>query len=263
VTEIVTGKPYADAMEARLFQPLGMARTTLRPTLAMTWPFAQGHEFVAGNLKIARPAADNTANWPAGSIFSNTQDLSRFVIAFMNEGMLDGKLVLDPKLIALMSSGHTVIPGGRQSYGYGLALREDRGVRMVEHSGSRAGYGSSIRMIPSQHVAVIVQTNRTGSTLPQTEEKALELIGRLGEKATPVKPTHQPVTTAEIPKIAGKYKNGDQQIEIIARADRLYVKRGTTETELFTPGAEYSIVYGANGVAEYIHSGMRSFARAN
>lgn len=40
---MLTGEAYSDAMEARVFQPLGMRRTTLRPTMAMTWPLAQGH----------------------------------------------------------------------------------------------------------------------------------------------------------------------------------------------------------------------------
>jgi CubicO group peptidase (beta-lactamase class C family) len=270
VTEVLTGRPYADAMEARLFHPLGMTRTTLRPTMAMTWPFAQGHEMVQGELKIARPAADNAANWPAGSIFSNTQDLSRFVIAFMNEGKLDGKPVLDPKVIALMSSGHALIPGGKQSYGYGLALRNYRGVKLVEHNGSRAGYGSSIRMIPAQHVAVIVETNRTGSTLPATEEKVLELVGQLSGKDAPAERKNLPLTATEIPKIVGIYQNGDQRFEITARGEKLYLKRGNNEVEFvrhgentFSAGAEYDTVYGAGRMVEYMHSGMRSFARVH
>jgi CubicO group peptidase (beta-lactamase class C family) len=270
ITEVLTGKPYADAMEARLFRPLGMTRTTLRPTMALTWPLAQGHEMELGELTIARPAADNAANWPAGSIFSNTRDLSRFVIAFMNEGMLDGKQVLDSKVIALMSSGHALVPGGKQSYGYGLALHNYRGVKLVEHDGSRAGYGSSIRMIPAQRVAVIVQTNRTGSTLPATEEKVLELVGHLSEKDAPMERKTLPITAAEIPKIAGVYQNGDQRIEIVARGDRLYLKRGSGDVEFirrgentFTAGAEYTTIYGAGRMVEYLHSGMRSFARVN
>jgi CubicO group peptidase (beta-lactamase class C family) len=268
ITEVITGKPYADAMEARVFQPLGMDRTTLRPTMAMTWPFAQGHEFAAGQLKIARPAADNAANWPAGSIFSNTHDLSRFVIAFMNEGKLDGKQVLDPKVIALMSSPHTPIPGGQRSYGYGLELLSDRGVSFVEHNGSRAGYGSSIRMIPEQRVAVIVETNRTGSTLPATEAVALELIGHLGPRPSPPARQILPVSAAEISKIVGIYQNGGQRIEIAARDGRLFVKRGGSETEFerhsetsFRAGTEYTLVAGASGAIEYLHSGARSFAR--
>jgi CubicO group peptidase (beta-lactamase class C family) len=93
LVETLTGMDYADAMEARVFGPLGMTRTTFRATTAMTWPIAQGHE----SGKVVRPAADNAAAWPAGSIFSNASELSRFVIAFMNGGRLDGKQVLDRK----------------------------------------------------------------------------------------------------------------------------------------------------------------------
>ncbi len=49
LVEVLSGKAYADAMDARLFQPLGMQHTTLRPLLAMTWPLAQGHA-AAGRL---------------------------------------------------------------------------------------------------------------------------------------------------------------------------------------------------------------------
>lgn len=41
--EQLTGKPYADEMSERVFQPLGMARTTLRSTVAMAYPLALGH----------------------------------------------------------------------------------------------------------------------------------------------------------------------------------------------------------------------------
>ncbi len=268
LTEVITGKPYADAMEARVFQPLGMKRTTLRPTMAMTWPFAQGHEFVDNKLRISRPAADNVANWPAGSIFSNSEDLSRFVIAFMNEGRLDGKQVLDPAVIAQMSAPHTEIPGGTQSYGYGLMMTEYRGVHLLQHGGSRTGYGSDIRMIPEQRVAVIVQTNRSGATLPATAEKALELVAHLAAKPVETSTKSMPVSAAEIKRIAGLYQNGEQRIEIVAHDNGLYVKRAKKETELvrhgenhFSGGGEFTIIAGADGTIRYLYSGLRAFAR--
>jgi CubicO group peptidase (beta-lactamase class C family) len=44
VAEQIAGKPYADIMQQRVFTPLGMSRSTFRPTLAMTYPLAQGHD---------------------------------------------------------------------------------------------------------------------------------------------------------------------------------------------------------------------------
>jgi CubicO group peptidase (beta-lactamase class C family) len=271
LVEVLTGKPYADAMEERLFRPLGMTRTTLRPTMAMTFPLAQGHDVVSGQATIVRPAADNASGWPAGSIFSNTADLSRFVIAFLNDGRIDGKQVLDPQAIALLSAPHAAIPGSTVSYGYGLEIGEWRGIHIVDHAGSRAGYGSEIRMAPVERVAVIVQTNRSGATLPQTRDKAFELLVRLGPSET-AKKSALPVTDEDLKRNAGTFRNGDERIEIIARENRLYLKRGAApETPMIKYsdadyGAEratasFTMVRGTDGKTEYVHSGLRSFAR--
>src|SRR5215472_6088424 len=48
LAESVSGKPYADVIEQRLFALLAMKTSTLRPTVAMTWPLAQGHEVQQG-----------------------------------------------------------------------------------------------------------------------------------------------------------------------------------------------------------------------
>jgi CubicO group peptidase (beta-lactamase class C family) len=102
LAETVAGKPYADVIAERVFSPLGMTHSTLRPSMAMTWPLAQGHEIRDGKPAVIRPAADNASGWPAGSIFSSALELSRFVIAFMNDGRLDGRQVLPPKLIVIV-----------------------------------------------------------------------------------------------------------------------------------------------------------------
>src|SRR5688572_8004874 len=84
--EAVSGRLYADQLHEGVFAPLGMARTTLRPTVAMTYPLAQGHDIEDGKPVVVRPFANNAASWPAGSIFSNVNDLSRFVMAFVGGG---------------------------------------------------------------------------------------------------------------------------------------------------------------------------------
>lgn len=70
-----------------------MTGSTLRPLIVMTHPFARGHNLVGRghgqvrkDLSVPRPAPDITANRPAGSVFSDPDDLSRFTIAPMNRG---------------------------------------------------------------------------------------------------------------------------------------------------------------------------------
>src|SRR5215213_1062038 len=157
VVEELQGKPYADAMTELLFKPLGMDRTTLRPFMAITYPFATGHAIEAGKPSILRPMFNNVAMWPAGSVFSNAKDLSRWVIALLNEGRVDGKQLLSASLVNKMVQHHIPVPGETDSYyGYGLTVFKYNGLEFVGHGGFSRGYGSMIQMAPSKKFAVIV-----------------------------------------------------------------------------------------------------------
>jgi CubicO group peptidase (beta-lactamase class C family) len=267
LVEVLSGKPYADAMADRVFHPIGMKQTTLRPFVAMTYSLAQGHaESTERKLEVARPAADNAASWPAGSVFSCTPDLARYVIAFLNDGTLGGNRLIDPRIFALMSTPHAELPGGEGSYGYGLTIHDVRGVRVVEHNGSRMGYGSSIRMAPEQRVAVIVLANRTGASLPAASDKAMQLMLPMEPQSTPARRVIE-ATAEDLRRYPGVYRNGDGRIEVSARAGQLYVKRdGGREVVLskvsdgrFTPeGGAGSFFFVDGG---YLHTGGRSFAR--
>jgi CubicO group peptidase (beta-lactamase class C family) len=265
--ETVGGKAYADQMEESLFKPLGMRRTTFRPTLAMTYPLAQGHE--GAPPKIIRPAADNAGNWPAGSMFSSINDLSRWVIAFMNDGRLEGRQVLLPSLIATVSAPRANIPGGESKYGYGLSLRTWRGVKIVEHSGSRSGYGSFIRMAPEQKVAIIILGNRTGTSLPKTMEKAASLF--LPLSAPQARPEAIAMTEAEMRKYVGVYGEGSRRFEFMVKDGKLALKTGDTEVVLEKIGdssfrnisgpGTYVFVAGPDGSPTFLHLGGRTMKK--
>jgi CubicO group peptidase (beta-lactamase class C family) len=273
--EAVDGQPYADVLDERIFKPLGMQRTTLRPTMAMTWPLAQGHD-VSGREKpkVIRPMADNVGNWPAGSIFSSVNDLSRFVIAFMNGGQIEGKQVLSPPLIKQLSSPQADQPGSEWKYGYGLAIGKNRGVRMVEHSGGRSGYGSLIRMAPDHRFAVIILVNRSGGSLNKTAEKAMELMLPL-EARVESKPTPVPMTEAEMARYIGVYGDQPNRIEIAIKDGKLFLKAmgreaqvsklGESQFSVTLPGAsqavEFTLVPGADGKTEFLFLGGRGRSR--
>jgi CubicO group peptidase (beta-lactamase class C family) len=274
VTEQIGGKAYADQLHEALFKPLGMQRTTLRPTMAMTWPLAQGHE--GAQPKVIRPAADNAGNWPAGSIFSSVSDLSRWVIVLLNEGRLDGQQVLAPGLLTQLAVPHAPVPGTLSHYGYGLMNVQERGVRLFQHNGSRSGYGSAIIMAPEQRTALIILANRTGGSLPKTTTKALELLLPLAAKSEP-KPPAQPMTAAEIDRCIGTFSQGSQRVELLKRDGKLWLKQGAQTLPVsqasenrFTagepgkpPATSFALVLDLSGKAEFFHAGLRSMRRIN
>jgi hypothetical protein len=164
-----------------------------------------------------------------------------------------------------MSTPHAQPPGSDGAYGYGLTIHEVRGVHVVDHGGSRMGYGSMIVMAPEQRVGVIVLANRSGASLPATVEKALELMLPLKPKAAAARRQLDP-SAEDLRRFAGIYRNGDSRVEVTAREDRLYVKRGGGEVALTKVGDGRFTQEGGAGSfvfveGEYVHTGGRSFAR--
>jgi CubicO group peptidase (beta-lactamase class C family) len=258
-------------MDELIFQPAGMTRTTLRPSVAITYPLAMGHSVTGKSPPaIIRPAYNNVAQWPAGSIYSSVPDLTRFVIALLNGGKVEGKQALMPDVAEKLPGAYTFMPGEPNiHYGYGVLNFDFRGVRLVMHGGFSRGYGSMIQMAIDKRVAVIVVTNKSGETLPRTRAKALEMFLTLSP-ATPEEPkTKQSMTAADVANFAGKYVNGPQTWEIISKEGNVFLKQSGKEIELmktgplrlsFGPELRNDLAFLANqqGEIEYVFDGLYS-----
>jgi CubicO group peptidase (beta-lactamase class C family) len=277
VVESVSKKAFADQLSDSIFKPLGMNRTTFRPTVAMTYPLAQGHNSSGKSAPtVARPFADNAASWPAGSMFTNVLDLSRFVIAFLNGGRLDGKQVISPAVLTKLSTPQVSIPSDPAAkYAYGLMVSNYRGVRIVEHGGSRSGYGSVIKMSPEHRFAVIVLGNRSGVALNKTAEKAMELMLPLRPKDPPPSKQEAQMSASEMADYVGRYGQREVSFEILVRNGQLVLKQGSNESVISKVGANrftavqpgssnsqnFVLLPGPDGKIEYLHAGLRAAKR--
>lgn len=277
VLEETGRKPFADQLDERLFKPLGMSSTTFRPTVAMTYPFSQGHH-ARGQSKpfVVRPFPNNTADLPAGFMFSSVTDLARFAVAFMNDGKIDGKQILRPEVIRKISTPYTDIPGFSVKYGYGIRVEDYRGVKIVEHGGAIAGFGAQLRMIPEHRFAIIVLANRSGARLEKTVEKAMEMMLPLKAKIAITPKTALPMSEAEMTTYTGKYvHSAGRTIELVAGNGNLYWKRGEQLLPLNKVGdfrflipspdpnelEEFVLVTGANNKVEFLHMDGRAYRK--
>lgn len=263
VAESAGGKRYADLVAERVLRPCGMTRSTFRPTEAMTWPLAVGHELKNGNQPyVIRPLADNAGGWPAGQLFTTAPEYARFCIAFMDGGKLDGRQVLSPFVIEKLSTPHVAISGREGHYGYGLQVRDEGGLRWLSHGGSRAGYGSTVKMCPEKKFAVIVLGNETGAGLPRVADKAAELV--LGVAAAP-RESSQPMALGaeEMQRLAGTYSNGMASLTLRVRNGKLVGTQGGEFTKVGegryrraamgnSPENEYIFSAGLDGTGAYL-----------
>jgi CubicO group peptidase (beta-lactamase class C family) len=270
VAEQVGGKPFADQVATTIFAPLGMTRSTFRPTIAMTYPLAQGHDVVNGKPAVIRPSANNAASWPAGSIFTNVLDVSRWITAFVSGGLVDGEQVLPAGVFSTLASPHAAIPGSSNRYGYGVNVGEWRGLQSVSHGGSRSGYGSFIRMVPARRCGVVVLANRTGVSLTRTADAAIEAALKLPPAPAAPGPTGVPMSAADLTRFVGTYSQGSRQITIVSKDGKLLLQQGAREVAMvkfgdleFAAGTRYVFVADASGAITFLHSGGRSWRKIN
>ena len=279
VLQEIGGKPYAEQMNERLFKPLKMTRTTFRPTMAMTYPMAVGHRAQRGaKPTVVRPMADDSRLWPAGNLFTNIHEFSRFVIAFLNDGKIEGSQVVQPSIIAQMSTPRAEVPAfvDATQYGYCLFMNAYRGVNRVWHEGSMPGFFASLMMVPKHRFAVMMLTNKEGTGLNKTQEKAMELLLPLTAKEEAKRQTSQSMSGAEMSKYAGTYSNPKRwEIEIVVKEGKPFIREfglelpltkiGEQRFSFVLPGrsqpTEVVIRLGADGNPATLHQYVWAFKR--
>ena len=277
VLEAASGQPFAELFAERILKPLGMTRSTFRPTMAMTYPFSQGHTVAAdGKPVVVRPYDDTTNRWASGFLFSNANELARFAIAFLNGGRLEGRQALKPGAMAKISTPHAdPVLGPGTAYGYGLVIERRRGVRILRHPGSRRGFAARLAMAPEHRFGVIVLVNRSGATLERTIERAMEMFLPLEPKPSP--PPEQPLSAADIAGITGAYEKPEihatsaDRIVITLEDGKLVARSGTARWGLVkigpsryygaasppAPPAEFVLRKGPDG-GSYLYWGMEA-----
>lgn len=270
LSESVYGKPYADVLAETIFRPLGMNRSTIRPTEAMTYPLALGHAVQNGAAQVIRPIDNNSAKYPGGSMFSSANELSRWAIAMLNGGKIDGKQIIAPFVVENLMKPQFYLPGEDKAfYGYGLLGFTDQGVKTVSHGGASRGYGSTIFLAPEQKIAIIVLANVSGQTLAKSRRKAMEMLLPL-KPQTDQTTAETNVNAEELNRYAGKYEQSPQTWEFFVRDGKLFVKQNGKDYEMKKTGkntfgfdqGEFLFVPNEKGEFEHIFMGLYAARRS-
>ena len=130
IIEVVTGMPYAQFMEERLFKPLGMKDTTFWPDSKQVRRLAKSYKPNAAKdgleettiTQLRYPLTDRTREpMPAGGLFSTAADVARFCQMMLNRGELGGRRYLSENAVAQMTTRQTP-DTVKEKYGLGLSI---------------------------------------------------------------------------------------------------------------------------------------------
>ena len=151
----VTGKPYAEFLDERIFKPLGMTSTRLISDRDIILNRAAGYEIHDGQLKNQEwvsPTFNSTAD---GALYFNVLDLAKW-----DEALYGTRLLKQTSLDRIW----TVYPlndGKPNPSGYGFAWDIDlqNGHKRIHHGGAWQGFTCNISRYPDDNLAVVVLTN--------------------------------------------------------------------------------------------------------
>ena len=130
IIEVVTGMTYEQFMEKRLFEPLGMNDTVIRPSREQLRRLAKGYKPNAAKdgleettiSQLTYPLDLPTRQpMPAGGYFSTADDIGRFCRMLLNDGMWEGKRLLSVEAVRELSKRQTP-ETLKESYGLGCAV---------------------------------------------------------------------------------------------------------------------------------------------
>lgn len=179
--DLELGAAYDRVMATRVFEPLGMTRTTFDFAQATRGNVALPYAFgVDGRIALVAMAqnAPIRAVRPAGGAWSNVNDMLRYVRMELAGGLLpDGTRYISRE--ALEARRKEQVRTGKDSwYGMGLDVDASSGTPMVFHGGRLRGYRTNMAWFPEHGAGVVVLTNAdSGNVLMDAvPRKLLELL---------------------------------------------------------------------------------------
>jgi len=176
IVKRVSGKTLADFAAERIFKPLGMTHTRFNDDHMSIIPNrATGYApRDSGGWATAMSNFEQTGD---GAVQTSIEDMQRW-----DENFYTGR-VGGAETLAAMQKQATLNNGKPQTYALGLMVDNYRGLRVVSHGGSWAGYRAELLRFPDQHLSVACLCNLARTNPSQLSRRVAEIY--LGDRMTP------------------------------------------------------------------------------
>ena len=216
IIEVVTRKPYEQAAQEMLFDPLGLKMSFFYPSdLLFTHRFVVGHQKVKEEVRVARPWAIGRAGNGVGGVVSTVRDLLKYARFHMSSGK---KNVITGKSLRAMRV-QQADAGPRGGMGITWFIRKVGDVTLYAHGGATNGQQAYFFFIPDKDFALAILTNSDdgGIITAGITNNALELY--FNAKPRLPKPIQKPAS--QLKEFTGRYQIGTECFDLKVKAEHL------------------------------------------
>jgi len=227
----VSGLSFEEYVQQNILTPLNMKNSTLLKKEANKKLLTTPHVMEKGDVVVSKVYPYNRMHAPSSTMISNVEDMSRWAMANLNYGELEGKRILQtPTYDILWTKGK----GVAEPVGISWFIRDHNGLKTISHSGGDTGYGSYIMLVPEKSLGIVMAANYDQAPINNIVNAALEIA--LGEDYTPPKMKKAISIDSDIlDKYVGKYQvEPNVFVDITRRENRLFAQAtGQPQVELF------------------------------
>jgi len=152
ILQVKSGMAFEEYMKKKVFDPLGMSTSSVDYDFVEQFPNrALGHVPFVAEVPVAIPMV------AAGGVYTSAAELSRFVQFHLNRGTIDGRRILNARLIDTMYTSSAVSPG----YGLGIGIGTKHDTYLLNHNGGGFGFLTTMTWYPEYGIGCVVLTNST------------------------------------------------------------------------------------------------------
>ncbi len=175
VVEKVSGKPFGEFLQERIFGPLKMERTlALEKGKNEVANRAYGHTPERSSFRETDQSS-TSATLGDGGVYTSLVDLARWDEALQRHTLLSEQ-EMKPALEAVQPLGGPARENGHDvSYGYGWYLEPYHGHPRMWHHGETVGFRNGIQRFTDNGLTVVVLCNRVDFDAPELALKIADL----------------------------------------------------------------------------------------
>ncbi|TPE60554.1 serine hydrolase [Sandaracinobacter neustonicus] len=234
----VTGKPFEQAVQTLVLEPLGMRASGFsRAALAGPVAYSQMASFDGGRweappLELGTPAA--------GSLYTSANDLARLATALLNKGALPkGRLLNEATLQEMWREQYE--PAGGRRFGLGFALGDIEGQRTLGHGGAVYGHVTDFRVMPDSGLGVVVLATVDSSPVARRlgNHALATLLAAQQGKPVPAWQRSVAIAPVEAARLAGRYVDGTDSVNLRPFEGGLVLDSPERAAEVRRLGAAY------------------------
>jgi CubicO group peptidase (beta-lactamase class C family) len=208
IVERVSGEPFERYVERHILLPLGMLHTTFDQPLPERFKALVS----LGYRTASTPAQpyELIIPRPAGSVTTTAADMTRFMLAHLQQGRLGGYQMLASQTERLMQSPSGASLPGFSTMAHGFLYEVKNGHTVIGHGGDTVFFHTEFDLLPEDGVGIIYNFNSRGrDNAVYALRKALfdQFMNRYFPGSPRTDPAHLASGPGDAQRIAGRYQS--------------------------------------------------------